>query len=191
MSTSTTQAVLTPEERIALEQRQKHESLVRNVAIAGIIICPAVALMPPRKLDLYTFSLAFGFYLSADHLTTSYTGRGIIHQLVKKNGDSSWLPTEKAKDTQQKLREGKDALKEGNASLGSKGENKGILHRLWMGDEKEGWRERRMEEERKAVEEGKSLTDIILEQIWEVWNWDKKKRGDGTESSSTSGNQKD
>jgi hypothetical protein len=52
------------------------------------------------------------------------------------------------------------------------------LGRLWMGDETEGWKERRLEEEKKALEEGKGYTDMILEQIWDVWNWDKKKGKD-------------
>jgi hypothetical protein len=59
----------------------------------------------------------------------------------------------------------------------AQGGEKSILGRLWMGDEKEGWKERRLEEEKKALEEGKSYTDMIFEQIWEVWNWDKKKDG--------------
>lgn len=52
---------------------------------------------------------------------------------------------------------------------------KSLLGKIWMGDEEPGWKERRLEEERKALEEGKSYTDMIFEQIWEVWNWDKKK----------------
>lgn len=58
---------------------------------------------------------------------------------------------------------------------------RGVLGRLWMGGEEEGWKERRLEEERKALEEGKGYTDMILEQIWEVWNWDKKKGKGGEE----------
>lgn len=65
--------------------------------------------------------------------------------------------------------------KEGETA-GLEGEKKGVLEKIWMGDEKEGWRERRIEEEKKALEEGKTFSDMIYEQIWDVWNWDKKKR---------------
>ena len=59
---------------------------------------------------------------------------------------------------------------------GEKKKEKGLFGGLWMGDEEEGWKERRLEEERKALEEGKGYMDMIVEQIWDVWNWDKKKR---------------
>jgi len=29
--------------------------------------------------------------------------------------------------------------------------------------------------------EGKGYSGIILDQIWDVWNWDKRKRGAGEE----------
>lgn len=56
-------------------------------------------------------------------------------------------------------------------------EDEGVLKKIWMGDETEGWKERRLEEEKKALEEGKSYTDMIYEQVWDVWNWDKKGKG--------------
>lgn len=86
------------------------------------------------------------------------------------------MPTEKAQEMQRLLREERE---KGRRALGVE-EDKGVLGRLWMGDEKAGWKERRLEEERKALEEGKSYTDMIVEQIWDVWNWDKKKGGDGS-----------
>lgn len=51
-------------------------------------------------------------------------------------------------------------------------ENKkrGLLTRVWMGDESEDWKQRRIEEDRKAIESGKGYGDIIMDQIWEVWN---------------------
>ena len=85
------------------------------------------------------------------------------------------LPTERAREVQAKLRE---AREEERRKLG-KEEDKGVLQKIWMGGETEGWKERRLEEERKAIEEGKSYTDMIYEQIWDVWNWDKKGKRDG------------
>lgn len=92
----------------------------------------------------------------------------------------SSLPTEKARETSRILKEREEAeraRRQGVEALGT--EKKGLLGKLWMGEEEEGWKERRLEEERRALEEGKSYTDIILEQIWEVWNWDKKKGDEG------------
>ncbi|KAF2015020.1 hypothetical protein BU24DRAFT_423939 [Aaosphaeria arxii CBS 175.79] len=190
------QPPLTPDQRLALEQKQKFETFALNAAIAGAVICPVVAFMPPRKLDMYTFSLAVGFYLSADHLATHYTGRGIFQQWKFAQPSSvgvGALPTEKARETQarfaeeKKLAEAREAMRSGRQVNWEEKEKKerSVLQKLWMGDETEGWKERRLEEERKALEEGKSYTDLILEQVWDVWNWDKKKSGGEEDGSST------
>ena len=169
--------ILTPEQRLAQENAQRNARIIRNVAIGGVIICPLIALMPPRKLDLYTFSLGVGFYLSADHLCESHYGRSLVSQLSPFRAATD-LPTERAREVQAKIREARD---EERRKLGQPAEeDKGVLKKIWMGGETEGWKERRLQEEKKAIEEGKSFSDMIYEQIWDVWNWDKKgKKGDG------------
>ncbi|OAL44604.1 hypothetical protein IQ07DRAFT_592277 [Pyrenochaeta sp. DS3sAY3a] len=169
MATPTPQQPLSPEQRLALEQKASYDAMTRNVAIGGLIICPIIALLPPRKLDLYTFSLGIGFYLSADHLCTLRTGRGLVQQISMPRFMD--LPTDKARETQRLLQEQRE---KGRKALEKPSEERGILTKIWMGDETEGWKERRLEEEKKALEEGKTYTDMILEQIWDVWNWDKK-----------------
>jgi len=160
-----------PEQRLALEQQERYQRITRNLAIGGLVICPIIALLPPRKLDLYTFSLGVGFYLSADHLSTLRTGRGLVQNM------SPWrtveLPTERAREVQRVLREERE--KSRKALERKEGQDKSILDKLWMGDEEEGWKEKRLEEERRALEEGKGYGEMIIEQIWDVWNWNKKK----------------
>ncbi|KAF1939713.1 hypothetical protein EJ02DRAFT_467947 [Clathrospora elynae] len=172
-----------PEQRLALEQQERYQRITRNLAIGGLFLCPVIAVLPPRKLDLYTFSLGIGFYLSADHLCTLRTGRGLVQQLTPMQAME--LPTEKAREMQRILKEEREKSRRTHERQegGGKDEDKGVLGRLWMGGEKEGWRERRLEEEKKALEEGKTYTDMIFEQIWDVWNWDKKsgKSGKGEE----------
>ena len=164
-----------PEERLALEQQARYQRITRNLALGGLVLCPIIAALPPRKLDLYTFSLGVGFYLSADHLMTLRTGRGLVSNLSPMR--TMELPTERAKEMQKILQEERE--KSRRTLERKEGQEKSILGKLWMGDEEEGWKERRLEEEKKAIEEGKSYGDMIFEQIWEVWNWDKKNgRGD-------------
>lgn len=164
--------VMPPEQRLALEQQQRYERITRNLAIGGVILCPVIALLPPRKLDLYTFSLGIGFYLSADHLVTLRTGRGLVQNIPFVRAVD--LPTDRARETQKIMREEREKSRK---MLERKEEQeKGILGKLWMGDEEEGWKEKRLGEERKALEEGRGYGDLILEQIWDVWNWDKKKK---------------
>ncbi|KAJ4370177.1 hypothetical protein N0V86_008913 [Didymella sp. IMI 355093] len=171
-----TPTILTPEQRLAQENAQRYTRIMRNIAIGGVIICPIVMLMPPRKLDLYTFSLGLGFYLSADHLCESYYGRGLVTQLSPFRAATD-LPTERAREVQAKLRE---AREEERRKLGTK-EEEGVLKKIWMGGESAGWKERRLEEEKRAIEEGKSFSDMIFEQIWDVWNWDKKGKNEENE----------
>ena len=175
MATPTQQAPIPPEERLALEQQARYKRIVRNLAIGGVVLCPIIIALPPRKMDLYTFSLSVGFYLSADHLFTVNTGRGLVQQLSP--SEAIDLPTERAREMQKVIRDERERGRQGLQR--QEEEEKGIFGKLWMGDETRGWKERRMEEERKALEEGKGYTDIILEQIWDVWNWDKKKGKDG------------
>jgi hypothetical protein len=184
MSQPTLTPPIPPEERLALEQRARYDRIVRNLAIGGVIACPIIMLLPPRKLDLYTFSLGVGFYLSADHLFTVNTGRGLVQQFGPKNGYSGdAMPTEKAREMQRVIREEREKGRRVDGALSGEasGDNqRGVFGRIWMGNEKDDWKERRLEEERKALEEGKGYMDMIFEQIWEVWNWDKKNGGDGS-----------
>jgi hypothetical protein len=182
--TPTTDHILTPEERLAHEQKARYDRITHNIAIGGIIACPVIALLPPRKLDLYTFSLGVGFYLSADRLAVSYNGRPLLEQYQWKmpNPVGVSLPTEKAEQTRQALKEEReeaDRLRREREGLKARTaeERRGFWQRVWYGGESENWKEKRMEEERRAMEEGKSYQDIIFEQIWEVWNWDIKKEG--------------
>ncbi|KAH6625379.1 hypothetical protein C7974DRAFT_413902 [Boeremia exigua] len=171
--------ILTPEQRLAAENAERTTRIIRNVAIGGVIVCPIIALLPPRKLDLYTFSLGVGFYLSADHLCEARYGRGIVSQLSPFRA-AGQLPTERAREVQEQLRV---AREEERRKLGKDGEGdkEGVLKKIWMGGETEGWKERRNEEERKAREEGKGFADLIYEQIWEVWSWERKGKKDGEE----------
>lgn len=175
---ATPQAPLTSEQRLAIEQQAQYQRITRNLAIGGLVLCPIIALLPPRKLDLYTFSLGVGFYLSADHLCTIRTGQGLVQQLSPMRAVG--LPTDKAREMQKILREEREKSRK-TLERQEGAEEKGVLSKIWMGDEKEGWRERRLEEEKKALEEGKTYTDMIFEQIWDVWNWDKNKGSGGDE----------
>lgn len=114
-------------------------------------------------------------------------------------GFLSDLPSAKAQEIQAKLRAARDAK-----IRAAEAENTGVIseeieklkarqqqersltERIWMGDETEGWKERRLREERKALEEGKGYGDLILDHIWEVWNWGKTTKKEDSQSASSS-----
>ncbi len=47
-----------------------------------------------------------------------------------------------------------------------------------MGNEKPGWKERRLAEEQEKISQGEGYGGMIMDQIWEVWNWGKEKGKD-------------
>ncbi|KAH7363055.1 hypothetical protein B0T11DRAFT_329062 [Plectosphaerella cucumerina] len=147
-------------------------TLLHNAAIAGAIICPIIMLLPPRRLDWRFAILGGTFSMATSQLAYDYTGRS-IHQRI---GDrvqgafSNELP-EAAKETQRRLRE------ERMRKLGLSEEEmrrqeqakRGVAARLWYGaEDKDEWQKKRHDEHQKALEEGKGLSDIIIEQVKEV-----------------------
>ncbi|KAF1814818.1 hypothetical protein P152DRAFT_455857 [Eremomyces bilateralis CBS 781.70] len=116
---------------------------------------------------------------------------------------SDGLPTEKAREIQRLLREQRESGRTNKAeqdrlqATASRGavampatlvrsetgsqleepqqpDKRSVLQKMWMGDEKEGWKERRLQEEREKLAEGKGYWDMMIEQIWEVWSWEKQ-----------------
>jgi hypothetical protein len=100
----------------------------------------------------------------------------------------------KAKEMQARLREEKlrreDAANGGIEDVRRKGEElsrlreqervqkekeRGLLEKVWMGNEGDDWKEKRDRREREALEEGKGYWDLIKEQIWDVWSSGEKK----------------
>ncbi|KAJ5952752.1 uncharacterized protein N7479_011165 [Penicillium vulpinum] len=115
-------------------------------------------------------------------------------------GPFSSLPSERALEIQERLRAARDAQlrqaehdqlqaqilslsdkqrREPDAGLmeeiqklkARQAQEEGVMQRVWMGGESEGWKERRLREEQKALSEGKGYGDLIQEHIWDVWTW--------------------
>ncbi|KAF2087365.1 hypothetical protein K490DRAFT_56975 [Saccharata proteae CBS 121410] len=157
------------------------DKLKRNTAIGCLVVCPIIMLLPPRKLDFFTFGLAGATLLSTNYLVQQERGTGIagrVGQLVAGNE----LPTERAREFQELRRRAKeereglvrDSQRSASEVVEEPRREGGVLRRLWMGGEEEGWKERRLREEREAIEEGKGYGGLIAEQIWEVVNQGKK-----------------
>ncbi|KAG5925592.1 hypothetical protein E4U42_004141 [Claviceps africana] len=148
-------------------------AIMHNMAVAGAIITPLAMLLPPRKMDVRFFVLAGTFSLATNHLAHEYTGQSIYSRFGNRVGsvfDSS-LP-EGAKRTQQLLKEQKEreAAEKQRLLAGDKNKTAGLVKDIWMGGETEDWQEKRAEEHRQSIEEGKGLSGIIFEQIADVWN---------------------
>ena len=55
---------------------------LRNTAFATAIACPILALLPPRKLDLFTAGLGITTVYSTNYLVRDYTGRSIQQHIT-------------------------------------------------------------------------------------------------------------
>lgn len=169
------------------DETERYKTTLHRAAIFTLVVCPALAALPPRKLDAYTIGLVGMTGFSANYLYKESRGHSIWHLIggqraedMRPKGDTS-LPTDRAREFQRQLALQREARAAGdNAAAHTAQQNKqNILEQVYYGNEKpEGWRERRAKEDQKAMAEGKGLSDIILDQIWDVWTWGK---GKGTE----------
>ncbi|KAL1649121.1 hypothetical protein SLS58_001693 [Diplodia intermedia] len=166
-------------------EREGYAKLTHRLSIWLLVACPAIALLPPRKLDLYTAGLGGMTLVAAEHLARERTGRTILQRI------GGGLDTAAVREMQLRAREEREAVlrQQGRAQTQTQTQKEeeddaGVLQRVWMGGEKEGWRERRLKEEREAIEEGRGYGDLIMDQVWEVWNWGRGNKGGGNASDS-------
>ncbi|MCJ1431323.1 hypothetical protein MMC27_000674 [Xylographa pallens] len=197
MSTTTT----TPDTRPFAPSPSAFGTATHALSLTLLLAAPLLVALPPRKLDLYTFSLASAWLVSANHLTTERTGASIASNLSQRfarprpdaplplpravenaHAYGRGLRGEEAERARGLGRDGRAGAvlraQEGQGQGEGEGKQEGGVlaqaERLWMGDEAEGWKERRLREEQEALAEGKGYWDLIAEQVWEVWNWGRK-----------------
>lgn len=164
-------------------------------------------------MDVYTFALMTTTFIGGNHLAYEYTGVSMMNRIQNRiTAFSNIELSEKAKETQRKIREAQEkkrmeesgkfsgkmiefqhqgAKREGvlealeKRSAGESTANKveeerkeSVLEKIWLGGEGKDWKEKRDQKEKEALEAGKGYGDLIMEQIWEVWNGGKKKMED-------------
>jgi hypothetical protein len=157
-------------------------------ALGASILGPVAFLLPSGRKNLSSqlqnMLLATGSFWAFNQLAYDYTGKSIVQRSNERwakvfNSFDEGLPTEKARLVKAQLEAQKAQRKQDEAArheaerLRKEDEERrkrGLLTRVWMGNEGEDWKQRRIEEDKKALESGKGYGDIIMDQIWEVWN---------------------
>lgn len=56
-----------------------------------------------------------------------------------------------------------------------KEKERGLVEKIWMGREGDDWKAKRAQKEKEALAEGRGYGGLIMDQIWEVWNWGQDK----------------
>ncbi|KXT15888.1 hypothetical protein AC579_5533 [Pseudocercospora musae] len=149
-----------PQRQPSVVETERYAKTLHNAAIATLVACPILALLPPRKLDTYTIGL-FGLTgFSANHLVRESSGRSIWQQVTGQQRQ----PLPKSESTSGPSIVG-ELQKDGRNGIGS-------------AYEPGTWKARRQQEIKDDVEEGKSFADMINDTVWEVWNQGKKKEED-------------
>ncbi|PPJ58597.1 hypothetical protein CBER1_03553 [Cercospora berteroae] len=133
---------------------EKYRKTVHNVALAALVTCPILALLPPRKLDIYTIGLIATTGYSANYLVRERSGRSIWQTVTRQ---PAAFPASRMEQSVVG-----EIQKEGR-----------VGHEY-----QSGWKAERQKEIKEDVEEGKDFSDMIIDQIWEVWNQGKGKKED-------------
>ncbi|KAB8296681.1 hypothetical protein EYC80_002104 [Monilinia laxa] len=152
--------------------------LLHNASLAALIVCPIVMLLPPRKMDVYTFALMTTTFIGGNHLAYEYTGVSMMNRIQNRITSFSNIElSEKAKETQRKIREAqeKKRMEESGKFSGKiiefqdqNAKREGVLEALEKRSSS-GSTANKVEEERK---------ESVLEKIWlggEGKDWKEKR----------------
>ncbi|KAH9995199.1 hypothetical protein F4779DRAFT_607696 [Xylariaceae sp. FL0662B] len=171
--------------------------VLHTVALGVTPIALGALLLPPRKFDLRFVILGGVALWGGNRLASDYLGVSGWQQRLDarmKALTGTELP-EKARETQLRLRAERAARLEDDrlrsrqqtnaeAEAGTEAEegDRGILEKIWMGDQGDDWKEKRERREKEALAEGGGgYWGLITDQISEVWNWGSKKGEEGRE----------
>lgn len=161
-----------PQRQPTPNETDRYVKALHNTALVALIACPVLILIPPRKLDFYTFGLGGATLYSANFLIREQTGRGIWQHIVvprQQHAPMSYStvpPTEQA-NLQREIQRAERELQRVRQESGSVTEQ--------VQSQRDAWKAQREAEIKEDVEEGKGFGDMIIDQIWEVWNWGKPK----------------
>lgn len=183
MSDTTTPTSLSPEQLKA----EQYKRFKHFAALTFIVGAPVLIALPPRRLNLYSISLSAAFVLSANQLTIERKNRSILSYMNPIEALNS-LPSQRARETHERHeREKARQLEEIERTQGVEAKRRelerrqSLIDKVWMGGEEEGWKERRLKEEQERIAAGEGYGSMIMDQIWEVWTWGKKRKEDASE----------
>jgi hypothetical protein len=149
-----------------LEQKMhmtdSYHKFVHNTSVAMLFVAPVLIALPPRKLDFYTFTLGGIFAISGNQLLREKNGVGILGLLPGRSMEASVVAASQGRILEEPVKTD-PAVKE----IMREARQKPIV--------REDWKERRLKEEQEKLDQGEGYGGMIMDQIWDVWNWGEKK----------------
>ena len=143
---------------------------LRTSTLAACILAPVLIALPPRKLDLYTFSLTGAFILSVDYQVKERTSLGIMGHASRRFVGTRPLERQVQDDASAVWERGR-LLEEPRMVQSSSS-----VSQLQQ-TAQEDWKTQRLKEEQEKLDEGEGYWDMIKEQVWQVWNQQYKEVG--------------
>ncbi|KAL8899168.1 MAG: hypothetical protein Q9192_001706 [Flavoplaca navasiana] len=157
----------------------------RPIFLTLLVACPILAVLPPRKLDLYTFMLGAAWVVSAEELTLGSSRLQTQSQIQRltqtqqsfsnnpQDADKHALPLAAQSQLSQEIRNSTSAPEDLKQRLREREREEtgvaGLAKRLWYGSEREDWKEKRIKEEKEALEEGRGYGGLIGDAVREVF----------------------
>lgn len=163
-----------------LEQKMhmtdSYHRFVHNTSVAMLLVAPVLIALPPRKLDFYTFALGGIFAVSGNQLLRERNGVGILGLLPGRSMEASVVAASQGRRILEEPVTSdasiKEAMREGRQTHSKMVEK---VKSIPMTGDTEGWKERRLKEEQEKLDQGEGYGGMIMDQIWDVWNWGEKK----------------
>ena len=145
-----------------------------NVALLAVIACPVLALIPPRKLDVYTLGLVGTTAYSGNYLVRERSGRSIWQHVrgTRPPLGQAGAPLPPA-DHAHLHRDSQSVQHQTQRLRPDSGSATDELRATQS--QREAWKMQREKEIRDDLDVGKGFGEMITDQIWEVWNWGRKK----------------
>ncbi|KAI4254976.1 MAG: hypothetical protein L6R42_006973 [Xanthoria sp. 1 TBL-2021] len=153
----------------------------RPIFLTLLVACPLLAVLPPRKLDLYTFMLGAAWVVSAEELTLGSSRLQSQQQLHSpftstskpQDADQQSIPLAAQSQIANEIRNSASAPEDLKHRLQERERQEtgvaGLARRLWYGSEREDWKEKRIREEKEALEEGRGYGGLIGDAVREAF----------------------
>lgn len=164
-----------PQRQPTQAETVNYAKTLRNTALVTAVACPLLALLPPRKLDLFTAGLGITTVYSTNYLVRDYTGRSIQQHIT---GARPPVPARENVQVDEAHAQAADAIRlERQEALRASKERASIAEQV-EATKQAKWAQERNQEVQDALDVGKGFGDIIIDQVYEVWNWGKKRDDD-------------
>ena len=165
-----------PQRQPTTNEADQYARLVHNTAIASIIVCPLIALLPPRKLDVYTFALGGTTLFSANYLVRERTGRSVWQHVTQRQEVHALKEPSRTVSATEQANLNRELQQSAFELQRVREEKKSVTEEVQS--HREAWKVQREKEIKDDIDEGKGFGDMIMDQIWEVWNWGKTEDDD-------------